>query len=63
MAPHELAAKHKIRPYGFHGVSHNYLMLRYAEITGTPIAQTNIITLPAGWLLRGLQFFLSLGAR
>jgi acetate kinase len=46
--PHELAAKHKIRRYGFHGISHHYLMLRYAEITGTPIAQTNIITLHLG---------------
>ena len=46
--PHQLAAKHKIRRYGFHGISHNYLMLRYAEITGTPVAQTNIITLHLG---------------
>jgi len=46
--PHELAAKHKIRRYGFHGISHHYLMLRYAEITGTPVAQTNIITLHLG---------------
>lgn len=46
--PHELAAKHKIRRYGFHGISHNYLMLRYAEITGTPVARTRIITLHLG---------------
>jgi len=46
--PHALAAKHKIRRYGFHGISHNYLMLRYAEITGTPVSQTNIITLHLG---------------
>jgi acetate kinase len=46
--PHELAAKHKIRRYGFHGISHYYLMLRYAEITGTPIARTTIITLHLG---------------
>jgi len=46
--PHKLAAKHKIRRYGFHGISHNYLMLRYAEMTGTPVAQTNIITLHLG---------------
>jgi acetate kinase len=46
--PHELAAKHKIRRYGFHGISHNYLMLRYAEMTGTPVEQTNIITLHLG---------------
>lgn len=46
--PHELAAKHKIRRYGFHGISHHYLMLRYAEITATPVARTNIITLHLG---------------
>jgi len=46
--PHELAAKHMIRRYGFHGISHHYLMLRYAEMTGTLLAQTNIITLHLG---------------
>jgi acetate kinase len=46
--PHELAVKYKIRRYGFHGISHNYLMLRYAEMTGTPVAQTSIITLHLG---------------
>ena len=46
--PHELAAKYKIRRYGFHGISHHYLMLRYAEITQTPVAHTNIITLHLG---------------
>jgi len=46
--PYDLAAKHKIRRYGFHGISHNFLMLRYAELTGTPVARTNIITLHLG---------------
>jgi acetate kinase len=46
--PHDLAAKHKIRRYGFHGISHNYLLLRYAEITGTPVTQSSIITLHLG---------------
>jgi acetate kinase len=46
--PHELSEKHKIRRYGFHGISHHYLMLRYAEMTGTPIPETNIITLHLG---------------
>ena len=46
--PHQLAAEHKIRRYGFHGISHNYLMLRYAEMTGTPVSQTSIITLHLG---------------
>jgi acetate kinase len=46
--PRELAAKHRIRRYGFHGISHHYLMLRYAEITETSVAETNIITLHLG---------------
>jgi acetate kinase len=46
--PHDLATKHKIRRYGFHGISHNYLMVRYAEMTGTPVSRTNIITLHLG---------------
>jgi acetate kinase len=46
--PHDLAAKHKVRRYGFHGISHQYLMLRYAEITHTPVRGTNIITLHLG---------------
>jgi acetate kinase len=43
--PWDLAQKHGIRRYGFHGISHNYMTLRYAELTGTPLDQTNIITL------------------
>jgi acetate kinase len=46
--PHELASKYKIRRYGFHGISHNYLMLRYAQMTATPVEQTSIITLHLG---------------
>ena len=46
--PYQLAAKHKIRRYGFHGISHHYLMLRYAEITRTPLEQVDIITLHLG---------------
>jgi acetate kinase len=46
--PYELAVKYSIRRYGFHGISHHYLMLRYAEMTGTPVSKTNIITLHLG---------------
>src|SRR5260370_16058800 len=42
--PWELTQRHEIRRYGFHGISHNYLLLRYAELTGTPLEQTNIVT-------------------
>jgi acetate kinase len=43
--PWELTERHKIQRFGFHGISHHYLTLRYAEITQTPLDQTNIITL------------------
>jgi acetate kinase len=46
--PWELAVRYRIRRYGFHGLSHQYLALRYAELTGTPFDQTNIITLHLG---------------
>ncbi len=46
--PRELTEKYKIRRYGFHGISHQYLTLRYAEITRTPVERTNIITLHLG---------------
>jgi acetate kinase len=43
--PWELTCRHQIRRYGFHGISHKYLLLRYAELTKTPVDQTRIITL------------------
>lgn len=43
--PWELTERYRIHRYGFHGISHNYLMLRYAELTATPVHQTNIVTL------------------
>jgi acetate kinase len=41
--PLELAQRHKIRRYGFHGISHRYMMLRYAQITHRPISEVNLI--------------------
>ncbi|MGH9666280.1 MAG: acetate kinase, partial [Bryobacteraceae bacterium] len=38
--PWDLTRRYGIERYGFHGTSHRYLMLRYAELTGTPVAQT-----------------------
>jgi acetate kinase len=46
--PRELAEKHKIRRYGFHGLAHRYMMERYARITSTPIEQVDIVTLQLG---------------
>jgi acetate kinase len=43
--PLELARRHRIRRYGFHGVAHEYLAGRYARITGRPIENVNVITL------------------
>ena len=44
--PWEIAARYGIRRYGFHGLSHQYLLLRYAELTGTQLDQAVIITQP-----------------
>jgi acetate kinase len=43
--PLDLAAKHRIRRYGFHGISHQYMTIRYAQITGRPLTSVNLITL------------------
>jgi acetate kinase len=46
--PFELALRHKIRRYGFHGIAHRYLTLRYAEITQMAEERVNIVTLHLG---------------
>ncbi|MBI2455531.1 MAG: acetate kinase [candidate division NC10 bacterium] len=46
--PHEMARRYGLRRYGFHGTSHRYVTERYAEISGTPRDQVNIITLHLG---------------
>jgi acetate kinase len=46
--PLEMAQRHKIKRYGFHGIAHEYMLTRYAEITGTPIDSATIITLQLG---------------
>jgi acetate kinase len=43
--PPDLAQKNKIRRYGFHGISHRYMMIRYAQITQRPVNEFNLITL------------------
>jgi acetate kinase len=43
--PFELARRHRIRRYGFHGISHEYLVRRYAQITNAPLESVTIITL------------------
>jgi acetate kinase len=46
--PLELSRRHQIRRYGFHGLAHEHSVLRYAELTGTPSEQLNVITLHLG---------------
>jgi acetate kinase len=46
--PLELADKHGIRRYGFHGLAHRYMTERYAAITSTPVEQVKLVTLQLG---------------
>ncbi len=46
--PQELAERHRIRRYGFHGLAHRYMTERYATITSTPVAKVRLVTLQLG---------------
>jgi acetate kinase len=46
--PFELSERHGIRRYGFHGTSHNYFLLRYAELAQKAPDRVSIITLHLG---------------
>lgn len=46
--PEMLYTEHRIRRYGFHGTSHQYVAKRAALWLGTPLAQCNLITLHLG---------------
>jgi acetate kinase len=46
--PLELAEKHRIRRYGFHGLAHRYMVERYSEIMGIATGETTIVTLQLG---------------
>jgi acetate kinase len=43
--PLDLSRRHGIRRYGFHGISHRYLMERYAQLVGRSAAELNLVTL------------------
>jgi acetate kinase len=43
--PQDLCQRHKIRRYGFHGISHRYMMLRYGQITQRAPETMKIVTL------------------
>jgi acetate kinase len=46
--PYQLYRRHKIRRYGFHGTSHQYLAYRYGQMAGVDTEAVNIITLHLG---------------
>lgn len=46
--PLELAERHGVRRYGFHGLAHRYMSERYAAMTCTPVGQGKVITLQLG---------------
>lgn len=46
--PYEMSMTHRIRRYGFHGIAHQYMTLRYAEIVQNRPEDVTIITLQLG---------------
>ncbi len=46
--PYEYYEKYKIRRYGFHGTSHNYVSHKAAEMLGKPFEELRIITCHLG---------------
>ena len=46
--PRELAARHAIRRYGFHGIAHAALARNYAKTVGMPLDRLRLITLQLG---------------
>lgn len=45
---HELARRHGIRRYGFHGLSYRSVVARHAAISGTPIERSRLVVLHLG---------------
>jgi acetate kinase len=41
----ELADRYKIRKYGFHGISHRYLLEHFAYLSGRPKSKSSIVTM------------------
>ncbi len=46
--PPELADRHHIWRYGFHGLAHRYMVERFSEITAKPVEEVKLITLQLG---------------
>jgi len=55
--PDDLAEKYKIKRYGFHGLSHNYIARKAAEILKKPLNKANLITchLGGGWSVTAIK--------
>ena len=46
--PYEFYEKHKIRKYGFHGISHEYVSKQAALVLNKPLSKINLITCHLG---------------
>ncbi len=46
--PAELAEKYRIKRYGFHGIAHQYMAERYAELNDLLVSRKRLITLQLG---------------
>ncbi len=46
--PTDLAERHSVRRYGFHGLAHRYMVEHFSAITATPVKETKLITLQLG---------------
>ncbi|MEX1252827.1 MAG: acetate kinase [Dehalococcoidia bacterium] len=46
--PTDLADRHRVYRYGFHGLAHRYMTERYAVITGAALERTKLVTLQLG---------------
>jgi acetate kinase len=46
--PHELAVKHGIRRYGFHGLAYRSVVARYVELTEIPLERATLVAFHLG---------------
>ena len=46
--PKEMAEKHGIRRFGFHGTAHRCMVERYSALTATPVRDSRLVTLQLG---------------
>ena len=44
----ELAAKHQVRRYGFHGLAHRYMAEQFSALTSRELSESKLITLQLG---------------